>query len=182
MAHDFRRQSRRMALCGVLAALAVVLLSFGALIPFSTFCCPILAMLCMIPVVEEYGRKSALLFYGAVSVLALLLAPDKEVALLFTFLGWYPAVRTAIDRRLPGRVFPALAKLLIFAVSVAAMYALAIFVLGMTYLAEEYAAEGQLLLIVTVILGCVVWLLCDKVLARFSLLYRKKWRAKFFRS
>ena len=87
MAHDFRRQSRRMALCGVLAALAVVLLSFGALIPFSTFCCPILAMLCMIPVVEEYGRKSALLFYGAVSVLALLLAPDKEVALLFTFLG-----------------------------------------------------------------------------------------------
>ena len=76
-----------MALCGVLAALAVVLLSFGALIPFSTFCCPILAMLCMIPVVEEYGRKSALLFYGAVSVLALLLAPDKEVALLFTFLG-----------------------------------------------------------------------------------------------
>lgn len=182
MAHDFRRQSRRMALCGILAALAVVLLSFGALIPFSTFCCPILAMLCIIPVVEEYGRKSALLFYSAVSVLALLLAPDKEVALLFTFLGWYPAVRTALDRHLPKGLLPALVKLLLFAVSVAAMYALAILVFGMAYLAAEYAAEGKAMLLITVFLGCVVWLLCDKVLGRFSLLYRKKWRAKLFRS
>jgi len=181
MANVFHRRSRAMALCGVLAALATVVLSFGSLIPFSTFCCPILAMLCSVPVVEEYGRKSALTFYLAVSVLALLLAADKEMALLFAFLGWYPALRPALERRIPGRILPLLAKLAIFAAAIGTMYPLAIFVLGMTQLAEEYTAEGKVVLAITVLLGCVVWLLCDKVLGRFSLLYRKKWRAKLFR-
>ena len=85
---NFRQQSRRMALCGVLAALALVFLSMGGMIPFATFCCPILAMLCMLPVLEEYGAKTAVVFYAAVSLLALLIAPDKEVSLLYVFLGW----------------------------------------------------------------------------------------------
>ena len=33
----------------------------------------------------------------------------------------------------------------------------------------------------TALLGCVVWLLFDKVLLRFTLLYRRKWRRILFR-
>ena len=178
---SMRERSRRLALCGVLAALSVVFLSMGALLPMATFCCPILAMLCILPVLEEYGGKTALLFYAAVSLLAILLAPDKEVALLYVFLGWYPTLRPRIDRALPGRLLPALIKLILFAAAVSAMYTLAIFVLGMGYLAEEFAG-GQILLLITALLGCVVWLLFDKVLLRFTLLYRRKWRGKLFGS
>lgn len=169
-----------MALCGMLSALALVFLSLGGMLPMATFCCPILAMLCMLPVVEEYGTRTALLFYGAVSILALLLVPDKEIALLFTFLGWYPALRPRLDARVPGKVTGAAVKLALFAAAVTIMYALAIFALGMGHLAAEYAAGGQALLLITIALGCVVWLLFDKALCRFSLLYRKKWRGKLF--
>lgn len=171
-----------MALCGVLCALALVLLSMGSLIPLATFCCPILSMLCLLPVVEEYQRKTALLVYAAIALLALLLAPDKEVALLFVFLGWYPAVRPGLERRIHQRFLSTVVKLAIFAAAVSAMYALAIGVLGMTYLLSEYTAGGQLMLLVTILLGCAVWLLLDQLLQRFTLLYRKKWRGKFFRT
>ena len=51
----------------------------------------------------------------------------------------------------------------------------------MAYLAEEYTAQGQFFLWLSIVMGCALWLLCDVVLARFSRLYRKKWRGKLFR-
>ena len=178
---SLRENSRRVALCGILAALSVVFLSAGGILPLATFCCPILAMLCLLPVLEEYGSRSALLLYAAVSFLGLLLCPDKEVALLYAFLGWYPSARPAINRQFGSKPVNILVKLLLFAAAVSAMYALAICLLGMTYLAAEYAAEGRLLLALTVALAFVVWLLFDKVLLRFTLLYRRKWRGRLFR-
>lgn len=41
--------SRQMALCGVLSALAVVFLLLGSVIPAATFCAPILAMIALFP-------------------------------------------------------------------------------------------------------------------------------------
>lgn len=179
---SFRRQSRRMALCGILAALALVFLCLGSIVPFATFCCPILAMVCMVPVVEEYGAKTALVFYAAVMLLALLMAPDKEVTLLYAFLGYYPALRPWLERRIRQPLLRLLLKLALGIAAVSAMYSLAIFVLGMTALAEDYAAEGTVLLVITAVLGCVVWVLCDMVLARFTQLYRHKLHGKIFRT
>ena len=176
-----RQHSQLMALCGVLAALALVFLGMGSLLPAATFCCPILAMLCMLPVVEEYKARTALLFYAAAALLALFLVADKEVALLYAFLGWYPAARPGLNRRIGSKVLNLLVKLLLFAVAVGAMYALAIPMLGMTYLAAEYAAGGTVLLVIMVAMGCVIWLLFDRVLARFTILYHKKWRQKLLR-
>ncbi len=179
---SMRKHSRRMALCGLMAALSVVLLAAGAILPLATFCCPILAMLCALPVLEEYGAKTATVFYGAVSLLALLLCADREVALLYAFLGWYPAARPQLDKVLRTGLARALVKLFLFCSATGIMYALAIFLLGMDYIAEEYAAGGRIMLALTVVLACIVWLLLDKVLLRFTLLYHRKWRGKFFRS
>ena len=170
------KKSRRMALCGVLAALAVVLLSLGGIIPFATFCCPILAMLCLIPIVEEFGTKTALLFYLAVALLGVLLAPDKEVALLFAFLGYYPALRSKIDAKFRPRIFNYLVKLALFAAAITALYAGLLRLLGMEALAQEYAAEGLVILAMNILLGCTVWLLFDRVLQKFTHLYRRRWR------
>lgn len=174
------KKSSRMALCGVLAALAVVLLSLGGMIPFATFCCPILAMLCLIPIVEEFGTKTALLFYLAVALLGILLAPDKEVALLFAFLGYYPALRGKIDRKIRPRIFNSLVKLSLFAAAIALLYACLLRLLGMEELAQEYAAEGQAVLAMNILLGCIVWLLCDRVLRQFTGLYHTRWRKILF--
>lgn len=178
---SLHENSRRVALCGILAALSMAFLSAGGILPLATFCCPILAMLCQLPVLEEYGTKTALLFYAAVVLLALLLCPDKEVALLYTFLGWHPAIRPHLNRVFRSKLINAIVKLALFAASVTAMYALATLLLGMTYITAEYAAGGQILLALTVALACAVWLLFDKALLRFTLLYRRKWRGKLFR-
>ena len=43
-------KSREIALCGMLNALAVVLMNLGSLVPLATFCTPLLAMLVLLPV------------------------------------------------------------------------------------------------------------------------------------
>ena len=42
-----------MALCGLMAALSIVILLLGGLIPLATFACPMLAMICLLPVLRE---------------------------------------------------------------------------------------------------------------------------------
>ena len=65
---NFQRQSRKMALCGMLTALSAALLAAGSLLPLATAACPMLAMLCLLPVLLDYGPKYALLVYAAVSL------------------------------------------------------------------------------------------------------------------
>ena len=81
-----RSKASVLALCGVLAALAVALMFLGGVIPFAAIACPVLASLVLIPVYAETGKKWSLLWYAAVAILGLLLAPDKEAAILFAFL------------------------------------------------------------------------------------------------
>ena len=93
-----RGAAARMALCGVLAALAVALMFLGGTVPFASIACPVLASLVLIPVYCECGWKWGLLWYAAVAALAALLAPEKEAAVLFVFFGYYPMLRKLIGR------------------------------------------------------------------------------------
>ena len=51
------KTSGRVALCGVLAALMLVVMLFGTMIPLSTYACPALAGAISIPVIWELGAK-----------------------------------------------------------------------------------------------------------------------------
>ena len=95
-----RRKSKApvIALCGVLAALAVALMFLGGTVAFAVIACPVLASLVLIPVYCECGWKWGLLWYAAVSALGLLLAPEKEAAILFVFFGYYPMLKKFFGR------------------------------------------------------------------------------------
>ena len=80
------RKSWTMAYCGMAAALCVALMLLGAVIPIAMFIAPALAGFLIATVCVECGRTMALTAYAAVSLLALLFVPDKEVALIFVFL------------------------------------------------------------------------------------------------
>ena len=73
--------SRQMALSGILSALAAAFLTAGGMLGIATYCAPILAMATLLPVLEECGPKAAGAAWGAVSLLGLLLSPDR---------GWAP--------------------------------------------------------------------------------------------
>lgn len=159
-----RTEARKIAFGGMFAALAVVIMSLGGLIPVATFTCPMLCMLLLAFVTRMCGNRIGWAWYGVVAVLSLLLGPDKEAASVFVFLGFYPIVKPRFDR-LRFAVIP---KLALFNVLILTMYALLIRLFGMNQIAAEFAEVGQVLTVVMLFLGNVVFLLLDRVLTRFS--------------
>ncbi len=157
-----QNSAKQIALGGVLAALAIVIMCFGGLIPGVTYITPMLCCL-MVQLVRSYcGTRIAWAWYGAVSILCFLMAPDKESAALFLFLGYYPIVKPRIDRtRLPW-----LWKGLLFNAAILILYSLLIYLLGMNELAAEFTQMGIVLLVITLILGNVTFFLLDKLLGR----------------
>lgn len=174
--HQTHRQSRKTALCGMMTALSVVILCLGGLIPLATFACPMLAMMCLIPAACEYGQGTPLLLYGAAAILSLLLCPDKEIALLYAFLGWYPAVRTKLDR-IPKTV-RWLAKCGLFSAAILVMYALILHLFRLEAVAEEFAGYSAAMAAALLALGNVTFLVFDQALARITTLYQKKFSGK----
>ena len=73
------------ALGGILAALAVIVMAMGTMFPAATYVCPVLCIMVQELVRRQCGRKIAWAWYGAVSILGLLLSPDKEAAAVFLF-------------------------------------------------------------------------------------------------
>lgn len=169
---NFTSQSRRMALCGMMAALSVVVLCLGGMVPIATYACPLLAMLCLVCPVCEYGTGTALLVYAAAAALGLLLGPDKELALFYLFLGWYPCVRSKLDG-IPGAA-RWLVKCALFTGAVALMYVLILFLFRLEAVAAEFSEYSAAVLAGMLALGNVTFLLFDLILARFSRLYRKR--------
>ncbi len=155
-----RTPAAQMALGGVLGALAVVIMSMGTLIPVATYVCPMLCAVLLKAVLVTCGRRIAWAWYGAVSILCLLLAPDKEAAAVFAFLGYYPIVKPALDRwKLPW-----LWKGLLFNASILLMYGLLMHLLGMEQLAKEFEGLGIAMTMVLLVLGNVTFFLLDKLL------------------
>ena len=155
-----RNSAFDIALGGILAALAVVILSMGTLIPVATFVCPMLCMLLLKLVLTHCGSRIGWAWYGAVAVLGALLAPDKEAAAVFVFLGFYPIIKPKLDA-LPAKW---LWKLLYFNAAILVMYWLLMHLLGMAQIAEEFAELGVAMTIVTLLLGNVTFLLLDRLL------------------
>ena len=159
---NVRTTVRSTALGGVTAALAVVIMCLGGLIPLATFVCPMLCILLLQAVAGMCGARMGWAWYGAVAILSLLMGPDKEGAALFLFLGFYPLVKPKLEK-LP---LPWLWKGILFNAAILLMYTVLIHLFGMAALASEFQQMGTVLLIVTLILGNVTFFLLDKILSR----------------
>lgn len=153
-------QAGRIALGGILAALAVVIMSLGGLIPVATYTCPVLCALLLEIVRRVCGTRTGWAWYGAVSILALLLGPDKEAAAVFAFLGYYPLIKRRLDE-LPGKWFW---KALFFNAVAVCMYWLLIHLFGLNQLDAEFAEIGRLGGFILLALGNVLFFLLDRIL------------------
>jgi hypothetical protein len=174
------KQTRRVAVSGMMVALATAILLMGGVIPAATFAGPALAGLLLIPVLAEGGRRMALGAWLAISALSLMLCADKEAALLFAFLGWYPPMKFSLDARLPGwKGLPV--KLLLWNACAGAMAALIFFVLRMDQVIAEYREMSRAMLAVFILLANATLLLYDRLLNIMAILYVRKLRPKLFK-
>jgi len=157
-----RTPAANMALGGILAALAVVIMSLGTLIPVATYVCPMLCCLILEVVRKVSGSRIAWAWYGAVAILGLLLSPDKEAAAVFLFLGYYPMVKPWMDRRKARWLW----KGLLFNGSILVMYWLLMHLIGMAQILEEFQGMGLAMTAVLLVLGNVTFFLLDMVLSK----------------
>ena len=157
-----RTPAAQIALGGVLAALAVVLMCMGTLIPVATYVCPMLCAMILQLVLKTCGKRIAWAWYGAVTILSLLMAPDKEAAAVFLALGHYPIVKPELDSKKGKWLW----KGLLFNSVILLTYWLLMHLFGLDQLAREFSEMGIAMTAVLLILGNVTFFLLDKLLEK----------------
>lgn len=147
-----------------MAALAVVIMCMGGIIPMATYVCPMLCSLLLAVVLWLTGRRIAWAWYAAVSLLSLLLGPDKEAAAVFVFLGYYPIIKPWLDRR----KVPILWKLAVFNLSIGLLYTLLLYLFRLEQVVRDFSEFGMVMTLVVLLLGNVTLFMLDVVLNRIG--------------
>ncbi len=170
------KQSVKIAVSGAVAALGVVLMLFQGLVPIASIALPAVAGCLLIPVVAIAGVPWAFGCYGATAVLVLLLAPDREAALIYAlFFGYYPALYAVLGRiqKKPLRVF---VKLVIFNCAAVAETLLAFYLTGIPL--ETISFLGDFTVPVLLLLANIVFLVYDFALDGLIATYFKRLHPK----
>ena len=157
-----KSEARIIALGGVMAALAVTVMSLGGMIPVATYVIPMLCMLLARFVLKSCGSRIAWAWYGAVAILGLLLCPDKEAAAVFAVLGYYPIVKPKLDKLRLAWLW----KGLLFNSTILLLYWALMHLFGMAELSREFEGMGTAMLAALLAMGNLVFFLMDMLLGR----------------
>lgn len=173
------KQSSKPALGGIVAALSLVLMISVAIIPFLTYALPAVAGTLIIFIVVEIDKKWAFGVYATVAILAALLVPDKEVAVMYlAFFGYYPIIKALFESKLPAAVSWIL-KVVLFNGTIAVSYFLMIKLMGITV--DEIDEYGAVAVPVLLGAGTVAFIIYDITLTKLVTVYMLKWRKYFKR-
>lgn len=167
-----RTPAAQIAFGGVMAALALVIMNMVGLIPVATYVCPSLCMILLSVVLKLCGRRIGWAWYGAVAILSVLLAPDKEAAAIFAVIGYYPIIKPAFERT----KMPNTCKYLFFNVVILAVYWLLINLMGLTEIAKEFSEMGLLFTVVMLLMGNMIFQMLDKILTRITVMDKWGWK------
>ena len=114
-----RTKTKKLTIAAMLAALQLVLLYFGTVMPSWKLALTALAGIINAAVLIECGVGSSVLSFVAVSALSALILPQKSLALLYiAFFGYYPLLKSAAER-IRNRTLEWAAKLAVFNVACA---------------------------------------------------------------
>ena len=139
------KNSMKLALCGMMAALSTVLLFLTGAAPVATLALPAIAGCLLIPVVVEVG-----------------LPPDRQALLFYVlFFGHYPAL-FAVLGRIRAKALRYAAKLLVFNAAMALEVLLSVYLLGIPF--ESFAILGPLGPVLLAVLANVVFIVFDRAL------------------
>ena len=97
---DIKSRTKNVAFTGICTALSVVLLYLASVLPSAKIavCAVASAVVCLMMV--KSGLRGSLSVYFAVSLVSLVMLPDKTVAAAYLLLfGIYPVIKSFIERR-----------------------------------------------------------------------------------
>lgn len=150
-----------------------------AVIPFLTYALPAVAGVLIVFIVVEIDKKWAFGVFSAVAILAFLLVPDKEVAMMYiAFFGYYPIIKAVLESRLPVAL-SWVVKVLLFNLTMVAAYLVLIFVMGIEV--DEITEYGMIAVPMLLGAGSITFIAYDFALTQIITLYLVKWRKYFKR-
>ncbi len=133
------------AMCGLSAALSVVLMFLGGLFYVFSYTVPMLLGLIIITVRKTFGNRAAFAVYFSVSVLSMILVSEKESVLMyFLFYGYYPIIKPYIEKIKP-RAVSFLVKLLLFNLSVLVIELLCVYVFQIPFFDDGVFSAAMLI-------------------------------------
>ena len=94
------KKSSQVALGGVVASLCILLMLMTGFFPFLTYAAPAAAGFLLIAVIVDCGYRWAMLVYLVVALLSIFVVPDKQAAMIFVFLGYYPVLKDYLDHHM----------------------------------------------------------------------------------
>lgn len=173
------KNSIKIALCGVLAALSTVVMFLTGLIPIATIALPAIAGCLLILVVAELGVKWGFTEYAVCSLVALLLTPDREAALFYIlFFGYYP-VLVGVLGGIKNKALQTATKYAIFNLAVIIETLLSVYVLGIPW--ETIGILGKFTPVVLLALANVMFYLYDRALRGLIAVYFVRFHDKLRR-
>ena len=166
------KTSYKVSLGGIIGALSLCLMLLTSVIPFGTFAVPAFAGMMLICVVIELGYRWAFVVYAIVSTMSLLLLADKEAALYYVvFLGFYPIIKSLIEK-LKTILVQLVLKYAVFNICIVLAFYLSIYVFSIPK--DSFNLFGVYLPWVFLILGNIVFLVYDFCVSRIVIVYLLK--------
>ena len=167
-----RKKSLRVAVCGLAAALSVTLMFFGGVVYVFAYAVPMLLGLISVMIKKTFGTPSAVFVYVAVSLLSLILVPEKESVMMFVlFFGYYPIIRESFEK-IKSKVIRYVLKLILFNASLTVIELICVFIFGIPFFEDGVFSAGLLIGFAAVM--NFVFVMYDFLLRMFLILYEKK--------
>ena len=162
-------KNSKITLCGVVSALCIALMFLTTVIPFMYYTIPAVAGVLLLFVLLETSASWAFMSYTTVSLLSILLLPEKSSALLFILLlGYYPLIKFYIDK-CKIKILNLIIKFLIFNITAILDFVIATKILKIP--AEEFQAFGVSIIWVLLALGNITFFFYDFALKGVALKY-----------
>ena len=170
------KPSVKTALGAMCIAVSAAIMLISSVIPFMIYAIPGVASLLILFMMTECNKKWAMAVYFGTSVITAVLVPEKEaVAIYIALLGYYPVLKTLLDKIKP-KFLRIIVKSVFFLGVVTGIYYVLITAFGIS--AEILEDTEKFFLPVMYVLGLAAFLMYDYALATFELAYYRKWRKK----
>lgn len=176
------KNTSKTALGAIITGLSIALMLSTTILPFMSYAIPAISGVLITLIVMECDKKWALIVYASVSILSLLIVPDKSAAIAYVCLfGYYPIVKALLESKLTTWISFVIKILLADAVLISGYY-ITLHFFGIDtegiewlspYLTKWFVAP------VIAIGGGIFFYMYDVVLTRLITIYSVKWRKIF---
>lgn len=176
------KNASKTAMGAMIAALCVALMLLTAVIPFLSYAMPMIAGALITIMVIECDKLWALFVYVSVSILSLLIVPDKSAGLAFLcYFGYYPILKNILESKL-NKTAEIIIKYANIVIVVLGAYFLALKFFGIDTEGMEFILPhlGKwYTYLILLLLSLLFFKLYDTALSKAIFLYMRVFRKRF---